>query len=146
MPAVQTQSPVLQGKMLVPMATVRAAPAPSQQFPLVAPPLPVQNGAQAGSKVKCQTFKKHKINATITCKSYHCFPSRSFRSLPCLSSNRNYPLPDQCNLGARFLLLWQQLQWSPQALPRLRRCCYRPHLQGIANTRQAHLYSPSTAQ
>lgn len=51
LPAVQTQSPVLQGKMLVPMATVRAAPAPSQQFPLVAPPLPVQNGAQAGSKV-----------------------------------------------------------------------------------------------
>ncbi|XP_048007898.1 protein capicua homolog isoform X2 [Megalobrama amblycephala] len=48
---VQTQSPVLQGKMLVPMATVRAAPAPSQQFPLVAPPLPVQNGAQAGSKI-----------------------------------------------------------------------------------------------
>ncbi|KAK7147549.1 hypothetical protein R3I94_010160 [Phoxinus phoxinus] len=48
---VQTQSPVLQGKMLVPMATVRAAPAPSHQFPLVAPPLPVQNGAQAGSKI-----------------------------------------------------------------------------------------------
>lgn len=48
---VQTQSPVLQGKMLVPMATVRAAPASSQQFPLVAPPLPVQNGAQAGSKI-----------------------------------------------------------------------------------------------
>ncbi|KAI2655335.1 hypothetical protein H4Q32_017714 [Labeo rohita] len=48
---VQTQSPVLQGKMLVPMATVRAAPAPSQQFPLVAPPLPVQNGGQAGSKI-----------------------------------------------------------------------------------------------
>uniref|UniRef100_A0A8C2HL44 Protein capicua homolog n=1 Tax=Cyprinus carpio TaxID=7962 RepID=A0A8C2HL44_CYPCA len=48
---VQTQSPVLQGKMLVPMATVRAATAPSQQFPLVAPPLPVQNGGQAGSKI-----------------------------------------------------------------------------------------------
>ncbi|XP_052003543.1 protein capicua homolog isoform X1 [Xyrauchen texanus] len=48
---VQTQSPVLPGKMLVPMATVRAAPAPPQQFPLVAPPLPVQNGAQAGSKI-----------------------------------------------------------------------------------------------
>uniref|UniRef100_A0A9J8AKP1 Protein capicua homolog n=1 Tax=Cyprinus carpio carpio TaxID=630221 RepID=A0A9J8AKP1_CYPCA len=48
---VQTQSPVLQGKMLVPMATVRAAPAASQQFPLVAPPLPVQNGGQAGSKI-----------------------------------------------------------------------------------------------
>lgn len=53
-PAVQTQSPVLQGKMLVPMATVRAATAPSQQFPLVAPPLPVQNGGQAGSKVRSQ--------------------------------------------------------------------------------------------
>lgn len=49
--SVQTQSPVLQGKMLVPMATVRTAPAPAQQFPIVAPPLPVQNGAQTGSKV-----------------------------------------------------------------------------------------------
>ncbi|KAG9275974.1 hypothetical protein AMEX_G8220 [Astyanax mexicanus] len=48
---VQTQSPVLQGKMLVPMATVRTAPAPSQQFPLVAPPLPVQNGAPTGNKI-----------------------------------------------------------------------------------------------
>ncbi|KAG7474415.1 hypothetical protein JOB18_008154 [Solea senegalensis] len=48
---VQTQSPVLQGKMLVPMATVRTAPAPAQQFPIVAPPLPVQNGAQTGSKI-----------------------------------------------------------------------------------------------
>lgn len=48
---VQTQSPVLQGKMLVPMATVRTAPAPAQQFPIVTPPLPVQNGAQTGSKV-----------------------------------------------------------------------------------------------
>lgn len=49
--SVQTQSPVLQGKMLVPMATVRTAPAPAQQFPIVAPPLPVQNGSQTGSKV-----------------------------------------------------------------------------------------------
>lgn len=49
--SVQTQSPVLQSKMLVPMATVRTAPAPAQQFPIVAPPLPVQNGAQTGSKV-----------------------------------------------------------------------------------------------
>ncbi|XP_035496858.2 protein capicua homolog isoform X3 [Scophthalmus maximus] len=48
---VQTQSPVLQGKMLVPMATVRTAPAPAQQFPIVAPPLPVQNGAHTGSKI-----------------------------------------------------------------------------------------------
>ncbi|XP_063734310.1 protein capicua homolog isoform X2 [Eleginops maclovinus] len=48
---VQTQSPVLQGKMLVPMATVRTAPATAQQFPIVAPPLPVQNGAQTGSKI-----------------------------------------------------------------------------------------------
>lgn len=38
--------------MLVPMATVRTAPAPAQQFPIVAPPLPVQNGAQTGSKVR----------------------------------------------------------------------------------------------
>ncbi|XP_060777522.1 protein capicua homolog isoform X3 [Neoarius graeffei] len=48
---VQTQSPVLQGKMLVPMATVRTTPAPSQQIPLMAPPLPVQNGAQSGNKI-----------------------------------------------------------------------------------------------
>lgn len=48
---VQTQSPVLQGKMLVPMATVRTAQAPTQQFPIVAPPLPVQNGTQTGSKI-----------------------------------------------------------------------------------------------
>nr|XP_020466453.1 protein capicua homolog isoform X2 [Monopterus albus] len=48
---VQTQSPVLQGKMLVPMATVRTAPAAAQQFPIVGPPLPVQNGAQTGSKI-----------------------------------------------------------------------------------------------
>ncbi|KAJ3598704.1 hypothetical protein NHX12_000727 [Muraenolepis orangiensis] len=48
---VQTQSSVLQGKMLVPMTTVRTAPASVQQFPIVAPPLPVQNGAQAGSKI-----------------------------------------------------------------------------------------------
>ncbi|XP_030605181.1 protein capicua homolog isoform X4 [Archocentrus centrarchus] len=48
---VQAQSPALQGKMLVPMATVRTAPAPAQQFPIVAPPLPVQNGAQSGSKI-----------------------------------------------------------------------------------------------
>ncbi|XP_059920104.1 protein capicua homolog isoform X1 [Gadus macrocephalus] len=48
---VQTQSPGLQGKMLVPMATLRTVPATSQQFPIVAPPLPVQNGAQAGSKI-----------------------------------------------------------------------------------------------
>ncbi|XP_031708944.1 protein capicua homolog [Anarrhichthys ocellatus] len=46
---VHTQSPVLQGKMLVPMATLRTAPA--QQVPIVAPPLPVQNGAQTGSKI-----------------------------------------------------------------------------------------------
>ncbi|XP_061145089.1 protein capicua homolog isoform X2 [Syngnathus typhle] len=48
---VQTQSPVFQGKIVVPMATVRTVPAPAQQFPVVAPPLPVQNGTQAGSKI-----------------------------------------------------------------------------------------------
>ncbi|XP_069040750.1 protein capicua homolog isoform X2 [Lepisosteus oculatus] len=51
-PRVQAQSPVLQGKMLVPMATVRSAgSAQPQTLPLVAPPLPVQNGAQTGSKI-----------------------------------------------------------------------------------------------
>ncbi|KAJ8334396.1 hypothetical protein SKAU_G00400350 [Synaphobranchus kaupii] len=48
---VQAQSPVLQGKMLVPMATVRTGSAPPQPVPLVAPPLPVQNGAQPASKI-----------------------------------------------------------------------------------------------
>ncbi|XP_054904106.1 protein capicua homolog isoform X4 [Poeciliopsis prolifica] len=48
---VQTQSPVLQGKMFVPMTTVRTAQAPAQQIPIVTPPLPVQNGAQSGSKI-----------------------------------------------------------------------------------------------
>lgn len=37
--------------MIVPMATVRTAPAPAQQVPVMAPTLPVQNGAQAGGKV-----------------------------------------------------------------------------------------------
>nr|XP_023665706.1 protein capicua homolog isoform X2 [Paramormyrops kingsleyae] len=56
-PAVGVVSPgtgvQTQGKMLVPMATVRAAPAPSQPFPLVTPtvPVPVQNGSQHGSKI-----------------------------------------------------------------------------------------------
>uniref|UniRef100_A0A087YE53 Protein capicua homolog n=1 Tax=Poecilia formosa TaxID=48698 RepID=A0A087YE53_POEFO len=49
--SVQTQSPVLQGKMFVPMTTVRTAQAPAQQIPIVTPPLPVQNGAQSGSKI-----------------------------------------------------------------------------------------------
>ncbi|XP_072531630.1 protein capicua homolog isoform X2 [Salminus brasiliensis] len=48
---VQAQSPVLQNKMLVPMATVRTGSAPPQPISLVAPPLPVQNGAPPGSKI-----------------------------------------------------------------------------------------------
>ncbi|XP_051991642.1 protein capicua homolog [Xyrauchen texanus] len=48
---VQTQSPVLQSKMLVPMATVGTGPTPPQPISLVGPPLPVQNGAQPGSKI-----------------------------------------------------------------------------------------------
>ncbi|KAJ8389450.1 hypothetical protein AAFF_G00119880 [Aldrovandia affinis] len=48
---VQAQSPVLQGKMLVPMATVRTGSAPPQPVPLVAPALPVQNGAHPASKI-----------------------------------------------------------------------------------------------
>ncbi|XP_045550620.1 protein capicua homolog isoform X2 [Salmo salar] len=47
---VQAQSPVLQSKMLVPMATVRTSSTP-QPSSLVAPPLPVQNGALPGSKI-----------------------------------------------------------------------------------------------
>nr|XP_029519340.1 protein capicua homolog [Oncorhynchus nerka] len=48
---VQAQSPVLQSKMLVPMATVRTGSTPPQPSCLVAPPLPVQNGALPGSKI-----------------------------------------------------------------------------------------------
>ncbi|KTF92175.1 hypothetical protein cypCar_00033687, partial [Cyprinus carpio] len=48
---VQAQSPVLQSKMLVPMATVGTGATPPQPISLVGPPLPVQNGTQPGSKV-----------------------------------------------------------------------------------------------
>ncbi|XP_058474551.1 protein capicua homolog isoform X2 [Solea solea] len=48
---VQTQSPVLQSKMLVPMATVRTgSTSPHPSISLVAPPLPVQNGPTTGNK------------------------------------------------------------------------------------------------
>ncbi|XP_070970026.1 protein capicua homolog isoform X2 [Oncorhynchus clarkii lewisi] len=47
----QTQSPVLQSKMLVPMATVRTGSTPPQPISHVAPPLPVQNGALPGNKI-----------------------------------------------------------------------------------------------
>ncbi|KAK7139408.1 hypothetical protein R3I93_016522 [Phoxinus phoxinus] len=50
-PGVQAQSPVLQSKMLVPMATVGTGSTPPQPISLVGPPLPVQNGAQPGSKI-----------------------------------------------------------------------------------------------
>ncbi|XP_030596482.1 protein capicua homolog isoform X2 [Archocentrus centrarchus] len=49
---VQTQSPVLQSKMLVPMATVRTGSTPPHpSISLVAPPLPVQNGNATGNKI-----------------------------------------------------------------------------------------------
>ncbi|XP_068431091.1 protein capicua homolog [Clinocottus analis] len=49
---VQTQSPVLQSKMLVPMATVRTGSTPPHpSAALVAPPLPVQNGSPMGNKI-----------------------------------------------------------------------------------------------
>ncbi|XP_028277210.1 protein capicua homolog isoform X2 [Parambassis ranga] len=49
---VQTQSPVLQNKMLVPMATVRTGSTPPHpSISLVAPPLPVQNGPATGNKI-----------------------------------------------------------------------------------------------
>uniref|UniRef100_A0AAY5EK79 Protein capicua homolog n=1 Tax=Electrophorus electricus TaxID=8005 RepID=A0AAY5EK79_ELEEL len=76
--AVQTQSPVLQGKMLVPMATVRTAPAPSQQFPLVAPPLPVQNGAQTGNKVRTIYMPKElnrELTAVVVCVYFGSYSS-----------------------------------------------------------------------
>ncbi|MEQ2177094.1 hypothetical protein GOODEAATRI_000244 [Goodea atripinnis] len=49
---VQAQSPLLQSKMLVPMATVRTGSTPPQpSISLVAPPLPVQNGPVTGNKI-----------------------------------------------------------------------------------------------
>ncbi|XP_068188470.1 protein capicua homolog isoform X2 [Antennarius striatus] len=49
---VQTQSPVLQSKMLVPMATVRTGSTPPHpSISLVAPPLPVQNGPASANKI-----------------------------------------------------------------------------------------------
>ncbi|KAJ4927914.1 hypothetical protein JOQ06_015715 [Pogonophryne albipinna] len=49
---VQTQSPGLPSKMLVPMATVRSGSTPPHpSISLVAPPLPVQNGAATGNKI-----------------------------------------------------------------------------------------------
>lgn len=51
---VQTQSPVLQSNMLVPIATESTPPHPS--ISLVAPPLPVQNGPTTASKVRVSTF------------------------------------------------------------------------------------------
>ncbi|XP_055732236.1 protein capicua homolog isoform X3 [Salvelinus fontinalis] len=48
---VQAQSPVLQSKMLVPIATVRTGSTPPQPISHVAPPLPVQNGAIPGNKI-----------------------------------------------------------------------------------------------
>ncbi|TRY96212.1 hypothetical protein DNTS_016455 [Danionella cerebrum] len=47
---VQVQSPGLQSKMLVPMATVGTGSTPPQPISLVGPPLPVQNGAP-GSQI-----------------------------------------------------------------------------------------------
>ncbi|XP_036001678.1 protein capicua homolog isoform X1 [Fundulus heteroclitus] len=49
---VQAQSPVMQSKRLVPVAAVRTGSTPPQpSISLVAPPLPVQNGAAAGNKI-----------------------------------------------------------------------------------------------
>ncbi|KAJ0003529.1 hypothetical protein NQD34_008627 [Periophthalmus magnuspinnatus] len=50
---VQTQSPVLQTKMVVPMATVQTGNTPPHppSISLVAPPLPMQNGSQTGNKI-----------------------------------------------------------------------------------------------
>ncbi|XP_052327794.1 LOW QUALITY PROTEIN: protein capicua homolog [Oncorhynchus keta] len=50
-PGARAQSPVLQSKMLVPMATVRTGSTPPQPISHVAPPLPVQNGALPGNKI-----------------------------------------------------------------------------------------------
>lgn len=49
---VQTQSPILQSKMLVPMATVRTGSTPPHpSISLVAPPLPVQNSPVTANKI-----------------------------------------------------------------------------------------------
>lgn len=98
---VQTQSPVLQNKMLVPIAAVRAGSTPPQpSISLGAPPLPVQNGPAAGNKVRtqsscfsdrcfvcaeilmwCSVFVfKTKISQTKRCKSNKLKSSRNKRS------------------------------------------------------------------
>lgn len=58
-PIVQTQSPVLQSNMLVPMATGSTPPHPS--ISLVAPPLPVQNGPTTASKVIMFTLEPKQV-------------------------------------------------------------------------------------
>lgn len=59
-PIVQTQSPVLQSNMLVPMATGSTPPHPS--ISLVAPPLPVQNGPTTASKVIMFTLEPKQVS------------------------------------------------------------------------------------
>lgn len=71
--SVQTQSPVLQSKVLVPIATVRTGSTPPQpSISLVAPPLPVQNGSTAGNKVRASCF----LTGVLLCKSLN--PAQSF--------------------------------------------------------------------
>ncbi|XP_046874748.1 protein capicua homolog isoform X1 [Hypomesus transpacificus] len=62
---VQAQSPVLQSKMLVPMATVRTGSTPPQPISLVAPPLPVQNGIQTGNKQIIQVAPMPVVQANV---------------------------------------------------------------------------------
>uniref|UniRef100_A0AAY4DKW6 Protein capicua homolog n=1 Tax=Denticeps clupeoides TaxID=299321 RepID=A0AAY4DKW6_9TELE len=85
--AVQAQSPVLQSKMLVPMATVRAGSTPPQPISLVAPQLPVHTSAQPGSKVCKQAG--HKDPPTLSPPP----PSQSDRDNPTTKKTKSRPPP-----------------------------------------------------
>lgn len=68
------------------MATVRTAPAPAPQFPIVAPPLPVQNGAQTGSKVR-----RHVADTTQNIFPSWVLPPSQLVSLQLSSADTDHP-------------------------------------------------------
>ena len=63
--------------MLVPMATMRTGSTPPQPISLVAPPLPVQNGAQPGSKVREQLQSQRLVSESALTLSYSIVSSLS---------------------------------------------------------------------
>uniref|UniRef100_A0A674MFU1 Protein capicua homolog n=1 Tax=Takifugu rubripes TaxID=31033 RepID=A0A674MFU1_TAKRU len=79
-PIVQTQSPVLQSNMLVPMATGSTPPHPS--ISLVAPPLPVQNGPTTASKVIMFTLEPKQFNLFLFLLLFMSFRITYVQSAP----------------------------------------------------------------